>query len=205
MRNEVQLITYANRFGGGTLEELHNLLTGPLQGVFGAVHLLPFFLRIDGADAGFDPIDHTQVDPRLGGWDDVRAITRDIDVMADVIVNHMSTESPQFRDFVQRGAASPYAGLFLTQEAVFPHGASEQALAAIYRPRPGLPFNRVTLQTGEQRNLWTTFTPHQVDIDVLHSEGRAYLDAILRKFNDSVIRMIRLDAVGYAIKRAGTS
>ena len=205
MRNEVQLITYANRFGGRTLAELHNLLNGPLQGVFGAVHLLPFFLRVDGADAGFDPIDHTRVDPRLGGWSDVRAITRDIDVMADVIVNHMSTESPQFRDFAHRGAASPHAGLFLTQDAVFPHGASEQELAAIYRPRPGLPFNSVTLQTGEQRNLWTTFTPQQVDIDVRHSQGRAYLDAILRQFHDSGIRMIRLDAVGYAIKRAGSS
>ena len=84
---------------------------------------------------------------------------------------------PGQRDFVQRGAASPHAGLFLTQEAVFPHGASEQELAAIYRPRPGLPFKSVTLQTGEQRNLWTTFTAQQVDIDVRHSQGRAYLDA----------------------------
>src|SRR3954462_13915520 len=47
MRNEVQLITYANRFGGHTLRQLHDLLKGPLQGVFGGVHLLPFFLRVD--------------------------------------------------------------------------------------------------------------------------------------------------------------
>jgi maltose/moltooligosaccharide transporter len=40
----------------------------PAGGVFGGVHLLPFFHAIDGADAGFDPIDHTRVDPpgRLG-------------------------------------------------------------------------------------------------------------------------------------------
>jgi sucrose phosphorylase len=205
MRNEVQLITYANRFGGRTLGELHDLLKGPLKGAFGGVHLLPFFLRVDGADAGFDPIDHTLVDPIVGQWDDVKAITRDFDVMADVIVNHISTESPQFRDFVRHGAASPHASLFLTRDAIFPQGASEQELAAIYRPRPGLPFNSVTLQTGEQRSLWTTFTPQQVDIDVRHSQGRAYLEAILRKLSDSSIRMIRLDAVGYAIKRAGSS
>ena len=46
------------------------------RGLFGGVHLLPFFWPIDGADAGFDPIDHTQVDPRLGTWDDVRALGR---------------------------------------------------------------------------------------------------------------------------------
>ena len=86
MKNQVQLIAYADRLSGGTLQDLHALLTGPLRGVFGGVHLLPFFHPIDGADAGFDPIDHTQVDPQLGDWDDVRALTRAIDVMADVML-----------------------------------------------------------------------------------------------------------------------
>ena len=65
MKNKVQLITYVDRFGGQTLTELRELLIGPLKDVFGGVHLLPFFYKIDGADAGFDPIDHTRVDDRL--------------------------------------------------------------------------------------------------------------------------------------------
>jgi sucrose phosphorylase len=205
MKNQVQLITYADRLSGGTLRDLHGLLTGPLRGVFGAVHVLPFFHPIDGADAGFDPIDHTRVDPRLGGWDDVRALTQDIDVMADVIVNHLSVDSPQFRDWQALGALSAYDGMFLTLDAVFPRGATERDLAALYRPRPGLPLSRVTLASGEPRIVWTTFTPHQVDIDVRHPQGRAYLDGILRRFGAHGIRMVRLDAVGYAIKRAGAS
>ena len=52
MKNQVQLITYVDRFGGGGLADLQTLLTGPLHGVFGGVHLLPFFHTIDGADAG---------------------------------------------------------------------------------------------------------------------------------------------------------
>ena len=74
MKNQVQLITYVDRLSGGGLAELDALLRGPLHGLFGGVHLLPFFDPIDGADAGFDPIDHTRVDPRLGGWRDVRAV-----------------------------------------------------------------------------------------------------------------------------------
>jgi sucrose phosphorylase len=205
MKNQVQLIVYADRLSGGTLRDLHALLTGPLRGVFGGVHVLPFFHPIDGADAGFDPIDHTQVDPRLGDWKDIQALTRDIDVMADVIVNHMSVDSPQFRDWSATGAQSIYDGLFLTLDAVFPHGATERDLVAVYRPRPGLPFSSVTLASGEQRVLWTTFTPQQIDIDVRHLQGRAYLDGILRRFGAHGIRMVRLDAVGYAIKRAGGS
>jgi len=205
MKNQVQLITYVDRLGGGGLKDLQALLTGPLQGLFGGVHLLPFFHPIDGSDAGFDPIDHTQVDPRLGDWDDLRALTQDVDVMGDVIVNHMSTGSPQFRDYLARGDASAHAGLFLTYDTVFPQGASEADLLALYRPRPGLPFTMVTLADGQRRLLWTTFTPQQADIDVLHPQGRAYLDGILQNFAANGIRMVRLDAVGYAIKKAGTS
>ena len=208
MKNQVQLITYVDRLGGGALADLHALLAGPgapLAGVFGGVHLLPFYTPIDGADAGFDPSDHLQVDPRLGDWDGIRALAGDIDVMADVIVNHMSSDSPQFADYSRHGSASAHNGLFLTLDAVFPQGATEADLLAIYRPRPGLPFTAVTLHNGERRLLWTTFTAKQLDIDVLHPQGHAYLLAILDTLAAAGIRMVRLDAVGYAIKKAGTS
>lgn len=205
MKNQVQLITYVDRLGGGDIDALRTLLAGELKGLFGGVHLLPFFHPIDGADAGFDPIDHTLVDPRLGDWSAIRRLSADVDVMADVIVNHMSSDSPQFQDWRARGDASPYAGLFLTYDAVFPQGAREADLMAIYRPRPGLPFAPVTLGDGSKRLLWTTFTPQQIDIAVHHPQGRAYLDGILQTLADSGIRMVRLDAVGYAIKKAGAS
>lgn len=205
MKNQVQLITYVDRLGGGNFSDLKDLLDGPLGGVFGGVHLLPFFDPIDGADAGFDPSDHTQVDARLGTWQDIKRLTQSIDVMGDVIVNHISADSPQFRDYLAHGAASPYAGLFLTRAAVFPDGASEEQIATIYRPRPGRSFTEVTLANGERRALWTTFTPQQIDIDVQHAQGRAYLTRILQTFAANGIRMVRLDAVGYAIKKAGTS
>lgn len=205
MKNRVQLITYVDRLGGGGIRDLGRLLSGPLRGVFGAVHLLPFFQPIDGADAGFDPIDHTRVDPRLGDWSDVAALAREVDVMADVIVNHISDRSAQFLDYCRLGRASRYENLFLTREAVFPDGASEADLARIYRPRSGAPFRQVTLATGEQRTLWTTFTPHQLDIDVAHPQGQAYLQQILTTLAANGVSMVRLDAVGYAIKRAGTS
>jgi sucrose phosphorylase len=205
MKNQVQLVTYADRLGGATLPDLHALLTGPLAGVFGGVHILPFFDPIDGADAGFDPIDHTHVDARLGDWADIRSLTQHIDVMADVIVNHMSSQSMQFRHFTAHGDASRHSGLFLTFDAVFPGGATEADLLAVYRPRPGLPLTCAVLGNGQKKVLWTTFTPQQVDIDVAHPQGQAYLAAILAALAAAGIRMVRLDAVGYAIKKAGTS
>ena len=206
MKNQVQLITYVDRLGGGTLADLTALLTGPgapLHNVFGAVHLLPFYTPIDGADAGFDPSNHLQVDPRLGDWSDVAVLARRMGVMADVIVNHMSSDSPQFQDFATHGSASAHNGLFLTMDTVFPQGATERDLLAIYRPRPGAPFTFVTLADGQRRILWTTFTAQQVDIDVQHPQGLAYLQAILQTLAGSGVTMVRLDAVGYAIKKPG--
>ena len=205
MKNEAQLITYADRLSGGTFRDLQRLLDGPFAGAFGGVHVLPFFHPIDGADAGFDPIDHTQVDPRLGTWEDVAALAARTDVMADVIVNHVSRRSPQFLDYDTRGDASPYAGLFLTYDRVFPDGAREPELAALQTPRPILPFTKHTTARGEQALLWTTFTSDQIDIDVQHPEGRRYLADVLSRLHAAGIRSIRLDAVGYAIKKAGTS
>ncbi len=205
MKNQVQLITYVDRLSGGGFNQLNTLLKGPLARVFGGAHLLPFFHPIDGADAGFDPIDHTQTDARLGDWEDVRKLARTVELVADLIVNHVSSSSPQFLDYSKNGEASGYAGMFLTLDRVFPDGATESDILSIYRPRPTVPFAPATLLSGERKLFWTTFNPEQVDIDVRHPLAEAYLDSILQKFQAAGVKMIRLDAVGYAIKKPGTS
>ncbi|MGZ4649204.1 MAG: sucrose phosphorylase [Kineosporiaceae bacterium] len=204
MKNEVQLITYADRLAGD-LAGLRDLLTGRLAGLFGGVHVLPFFRPYDGADAGFDPADHREVDPRLGTWDDVAAIAdTGLEPMVDLIVNHVSTDSPWFADVLARGEDSPYAGMFLTFSSVFPEGATETELLTLYRPRPGLPFTPMRL--GARRRLvWTTFTSQQVDIDVRSSRALAYLGEVLEILARNQVALVRVDAVGYAVKTPGTS
>ena len=136
MKNAVQLICYADRLGG-TLQGLRELLAGPLNGLFGGVHLLPFFHPIDGADAGFDPIDHTAGRPAPGQLEGRARSGADVDVMADVIVNHVSSRSPQFLDYSARRRRSPYAGLFLTFDSVFPGGATQSRTAVDLPSAPG--------------------------------------------------------------------
>jgi sucrose phosphorylase len=204
LRRSVHLVTYADRLAGD-LSGLRALLTGPLAGRFDGVHVLPFFTPIDGADAGFDPDDHRVVDARLGDWDDVAALAGEVDVTVDLIVNHVSTRSPEFHDFHLHGERSEHAGLFLTLDRVFPDGATEHLLGQVYRPRPGLPLTAHTLADGTRRVLWTTFTSEQVDLDVQHPSARQHLDGLLALFARHGVRCVRLDAVGYAVKTAGTS
>ncbi len=202
MRAEVELIAYADRFGGN-LAGLRALLNGPLGGLFGGVHVLPFFRPYDGADAGFDPQDHTEVDGRLGSWDDIAALSGEYRVMVDVIVNHVSSSSPQFQDWLANGPDSPFAGMFLTYGSAFPAGATEDMLMRLYRPRPGLPFTPYVLADGRKTLVWTTFTPQQIDVDVRHPTTRAYLLRVLDKLAAAHVSRVRLNAVGYAVKTPG--
>lgn len=205
MQNGVQLITYADRFGCGNLSTICDLLDGPLAGAFTGVHVLPFFTPYDGADAGFDPVDHTTVDPRLGSWADIDALSQTHDVMADLIVNHVSDESTQFLGFLEQGDNSSFAGMFLERRSVFPGGALPEELGAIYRPRPGDPFTEVSMADGSRRTMWTTFSPHQIDLDISSEATHSYLMCVLDRFAAAGVNQVRLDAVGYAAKTRGTS
>ena len=204
MRNAPFLITYGDRFAGD-LRGIEQMLNGPLAGAFGGVHILPFYERIDGADAGFDPEDHTAVDARIGSWEDVAAIAGSHEVMADLIINHVSSESAAFRDWLAHGPDSPYDQMFCTYASVFGAGATNDELCAIYRPRPGMPFTKYFDRNGRQVLLWTTFTSAQIDIDVESAPGSAYLDSVVDALASGGVTLVRLDAVGYAIKRRGTS
>ncbi len=203
MNTDVQLIAYADRLGG-SIPALTELMRGPFAGAFSGVHILPFFTPFDGADAGFDPVDHTQVDPRLGTWDDVRELSRSHTTVVDLIVNHVSSDSAAFLDVRKNGTASEWYPLFLTMSSVFPDGATEEQLTRIYRPRPGLPFTPIVL--GEElRYVWTTFTSKQIDVNVRSDAGRAYLTSILDAVAAAGVSLVRLDAVGYAVKTPGTT
>ena len=195
------ILVYAERVGGN-LGEIEKLLANALKD-FDGIHVLPFFHPYDGDDAGFDPIDHTIVDPRLGTWADLKRISATHELTADLIVNHASNLSPEFLDWQEKGDASEYAGMFLTFDKVFPAGATEADITSFYRPRPGFPFTAYEVD-GERRLVWTTFMPSQVDIDIKHERGMDYLKRVLEALKSGGVKVVRLDAVGYAVKTPGT-
>jgi sucrose phosphorylase len=200
----VHLLAYADRLTGD-LPGMLAALTSPPLDVFSGVHLLPFFVPFDGPDAGFDPVDHATVDPRLGDWADVRALAdAGFAVTADLVINHVSADSAEFRDWLAKGPASAWDGMFLCYDTVFPHGAGEREITTIYRPRGGLPFTPYRLADGSRRLVWTTFLPTQIDLDVAHPAALDYLERVLAVFARAGVRIVRLDAIGYAVKTAGT-
>lgn len=208
MRSAPQLMTYPDSLGGD-LAALDGLLRGPLDGLFGGIHILPPFPS--SGDRGFAPLTYREIDPRFGSWADVEHIAQRHDVVLDLMVNHISRRSVEFEDFLRLGRRSRYADLFITVDKVWPNGdPPDDEVARIFLRKPDSPFSTVTIEdTAETERVWTSFGTRewseQIDLDVTSQATRALLTDWLRSFAAHGVRIVRLDAVGYVIKKAGTS
>jgi sucrose phosphorylase len=130
--------------------------------------------------------------------------------MLDLMVNHVSRQSEYFRDFLKKGRRSQYADLFITLDKIWPDGnPSEEDLSKIFLRRPS-PFSRFTIEeTGKEEMVWTTFgkqdPSEQIDMDWNSEVFRQLLTDFMANFSRNKVKMVRLDAVGYMIKKIGTS
>jgi sucrose phosphorylase len=162
-------------------------------------------------DRGFAPTNYDQIEPAFGSWADIEQLATHGDVLVDVMINHLSRRSPQFEDFLRHGRESRFADLFITLDKVWPGGdPPARDVDKIFLRKPDAPFSTITIaRTGEQERIWTSFGTkewsEQIDLDVTSAQTRALISAWLRSFAGHGVRIVRLDAVGYVIKKAGTS
>lgn len=209
LKNQVQLITYPDSLGGD-LKSLSALLCQHFMDIFpGGVHILPPFPST--GDRGFAPVTYFEIDPGFGDWADIRKIGERFDVVLDLMVNHLSRHSPYFQDFARRGRRSPYADLFITLDKVWPGGEPPpEDVAKIFLRRPEHPFAEVRIEeSGGTERVWATFGTRdwseQIDLDVNSPLAKQLLREILQHFARQGVKMVRLDAVAYVTKKAGTN
>ncbi|MBT0962297.1 sucrose phosphorylase [Denitromonas iodatirespirans] len=200
LNNAVQLIVYPDRIGAD-LTDLARFLDGPVGAAIGGLHLLPPFPS--NADGGFSPLTHREIDPAVGTWGDVEALAARFDLCLDLVLNHLSDHSPEFRDFVRHGAASKHAPLFIdvdTMDEITPDD-----LAKIHIRKEKEPFRAVVLADGREKRVWCTFSAHQIDLDYRSPETFALMEENLREMTAHGVKLFRLDAFGYTTKQIGTS
>lgn len=209
IKNQVQLITYPDSMGGD-LKTLYDLLARHFTDIFpGGVHILPPYPS--SADRGFAPTSYFEIDPQFGSWADVQRIGERFDIAVDLMVNHISRQSSYFQDFKKKGRRSEYADLFITLDKVWPDGDPPQEdVARIFLRRPEHPFISVCIEeTGDIERLWATFGSRdwveQIDLDVHSPLTRKLFTDILAHFSSQGVKLLRLDAIAYVIKKAGTS
>jgi len=202
-----QLLTYPDSLGG-TLGDLRALLQGPFAGLFGGVHVLPPYPST--GDRGFAPISYDRIDPRFGSWADIEALSRSYTVLLDLMVNHISRHSAEFEAFAREGPTSAYADLFITPEKIWPNGQPPaEDIARLFLRRRSGPFSTFVAGDGSEVTVWTTFgdgeMSEQIDLDLRTQAARDLVARSLASLASHGVSMVRLDAVGYVVKRAGTS
>ena len=112
-QRDALVITYGDsilRPGEKPLATLKHFLDRHCEGLLSGVHMLPFYPW--SSDDGFAVLDYSSVNEALGDWSLVRDIAADYDLMADLVINHCSSRSLWFQNFLQ--GASPGADYFFT-------------------------------------------------------------------------------------------
>jgi glycosidase len=191
------LITYGDAIRRADETPLHTLaevLHDHVGDLVSDVHLLPMFPWT--SDDGFAVVDHRQVNPALGTWDDIADLASDHALMFDFVANHVSASSPWFTGWLARDPA--YDGYFVEHDPDFD-------ASRVVRPRV-LPLHHEYLRPdGSTVSAWTTFGPDQVDVNVATPEVLLELTDVLLGYLERGASGIRLDAIGFLWKESGTT
>ena len=208
VQNKVQLITYPDSLGGN-LKNLQLVLEKHFPGLFeGGIHILPPYPS--SGDRGFAPLTYLEIDPQFGSWQDLKQIGAKHAILLDLMVNHISAQSAYFQDFLENGRESKYADLFITLDKFWPDGQPVKEDIDKMFLRRAQPFSEFQIKsTGQTERVWTTFgkinPSEQIDLDVSSPQTRDLLLKFMQNFSQNGVKIVRLDAVGYVIKKRGTS
>ena len=193
--NDAILITYADTIrarGEKPLRTLHRFLKTYVKSAVTCVHILPFFPS--SSDGGFSVVDYKTVDREFGDWDDIQAIGRDYRLMADLVMNHVSSQSAWFQGFLQ--GDERYRDYFLSFDT--PVDTSN-----VFRPRVHPLLTPFETAMGT-KFVWTTFSEDQIDLNFHNPNVLLEILDVFMRYLSRGIEFIRLDAVGYVWKEPET-
>ena len=158
---DVVAITYGDLIDSPNthpLKALSIIFENLFRGVFSTVHILPFFPY--SSDRGFSVIDYEEVDPKLGRWEDIQRLGDEYRLMFDGVINHVSSKSEWFREFLNRNPN--YEDFFVSFDSA--QAISDEHLRLILRPRTSRLLTEYQTLRGP-RWVWTTFSPDQIDLN----------------------------------------
>ncbi|MDX1696596.1 MAG: alpha-amylase family glycosyl hydrolase, partial [Ketobacteraceae bacterium] len=192
---DLVLITYGDSIvtqDEPPLVTLKNFIRRHMPGVFPIVHILPFFPF--SSDDGFSVIDFLQVNPELGDWEDIKALSEDSDLMMDLVINHVSRESLWFADYI--ADKEPGNGYFIELP-------KDTDVSLVTRPRSSPLLVPVNTHRGI-KYLWATFSDDQIDLNFANPDVLlAFVDIYLTYIRRGA-RIVRLDAIAFLWKTLGT-
>ena len=193
---DVVLITYGDqvfRKGESKLQTLNKLLLNKLKDEISIVHILPFYPSC--SDDGFSVIDYYQVDPELGEWKDVEAISDNFKLLFDAVINHSSQDCEWFQKFLD--SDEEFSDFYVEMD-------DPSAYINVVRPRTS-PLSHTYKSSDGTKEIWTTFSKEQVDLNFKNPKVLLQILDLLLFYISKGAQIIRLDAVGFLWKEKNTT
>ena len=168
-----------------------------LEGTINTIHILPFFPF--SSDRGFSIVDFEVVDPRLGTWRDIERLEERYQLMFDGVINHVSSKSRWFQEFLN---GNNYYREFFIAYTSWANLTPEQR-EIIFRPRTSDILTRFQTINGGM-HVWTTFSQDQIDLNYKNPQVLMRVLDVLLTYVRRGADIIRLDAVTYIWSEPGT-
>lgn len=175
------------------LSKQHKFLKRKVKGLISTIHILPF--SPSTSDDGFSVVNYRRVDSRLGGWEDIKAMSEDFRLMGDLVMNHTSRYSDWFQGYLKN--KEPYKDYFIEIDP-------ETDLSEVTRPRSSPLLTPVHTKEGE-KFVWSTFSDDQIDVNFANPDVLFEYVDIFFLYLSKGISVIRLDAVAFIWKEIGTN
>ncbi|MEH6453398.1 MAG: sugar phosphorylase [Psychromonas sp.] len=193
---DVIMITYGDSLiknGQKPLVTLQHFIQNYIAESINSVHILPFFPY--SSDDGFSIIDYSSVNESLGDWHDIEEIAKHRRLMSDLVINHCSSRSAWFQNFIKgKGIGHDF----------FYTASPENDTAQVVRPRTSDLLRETATAKGKQY-VWCTFSHDQVDFDFQNPQVLKNFVSIIRLYLDMGVRIFRLDAVAFLWKNLGSN
>ncbi len=193
---DVVLISYGDqvyRKEETKLQTLNKLLLKKLKAEISILHILPFFPY--SSDDGFAVIDYYAVDPKLGNWKDIEAISNNFNLLFDAVINHSSQYCNWFQKFLNND--EQFSEFYVEMD-------NPSEYANVVRPRT-TPLSHTYKGAGGVKEVWTTFSNDQVDLNFKNPKVLLQILDLLLFYISKGAQIIRLDAVGFLWKDRNTT
>jgi sucrose phosphorylase len=222
--NGVMFNAYPDSIGEKLSDTIKMLKMPEFKDVFSLFYVLPTFFNSD-LDRGFSIIDYN-INEELVSKDDLKALEDlNITLKFDIVLNHLSVASPQFKDLLKNGEQSIYKDFFINWNT-FWEGNGElndegivipknELLNKLFMRKAGLPILKVPFPDGNEKPYWNTFYQKintedgsflgQMDVNAKSQLVWDFYEETLAKVKSFGCSILRLDAFAYLHKEIGQS
>lgn len=164
--NGVMLNAYPDSVGNNLQDMISMLKIPEFKNAFSLFYILPTFFNSD-LDRGFSIVDYN-INKDLVSKHDLEDLEKlNISLKFDIVLNHLSVASPQFKDLLKYGEDSKYKDFFIdwnsfwegeglmgTDGVIIP---DKEHLDKLFMRKSGLPILKVRFPDGSEKPYWNTF------------------------------------------------